>query len=200
METFKEKAAAKELELEEFERTNSQPDEEQDARTARHAELIKEGQEQADLKKNLVAELKQMTAPYKETERQLKAAKKAVHDASRKLNAAKKRLQEARDQIAAKAGNAKSDEARRAAKLQKAEEEKATCEGKIEELTEVVSTSLQAREEIEPQLMDAKARAQKMTSRVEAAKSTVLSLQQSGDEFALLGRHVKALYMEVSSL
>ena len=200
MQEFQEKAAKKQQELTQAEEAANQPSQDEGAQKERMDRLVEEAQQQTALKIELEGQLKQAQIPQKALKRQLEQLHRRKKAAEKSHAAARQRLQEARDQILAQAGSAESEEARRTALLKEAEEELAVARSKVDELKQAVSTSLQSYEELEPHVHDAKAQVQQVEKQLHAVEVTIDSLNQSGDEFAMLGPRVKTVYSEVSSV
>lgn len=198
MAAFKGKAQKKQEELSQLEQLASQPDEEHQRKTDQINELIQEGQEQANLKRELEGQLKKAQEPIKQLKHQLKALNNQKKSEAKKLIAAQKRLDEARQQFMEQAGSKESEAARRAETLAQCEANLTECREKVDELKQAVHECYRGYEELEPEVKAAKERSTHAERKLADVKNTIENLQQKGDEFAMLGRNVKAVYTMVS--
>jgi chromosome segregation ATPase len=157
--------------------------------------LIHEAQHQAEMKRQLEAELKAVLAPYKQLEREISTVKKSQSAAKSQLQRAQRELEEARSQIMAMADSAQSEEARCTSLLKDAEEALALARGKADTLTQEQSKWYRSYEEIEPHIRSATARVESHTRQLQSVQSKLRSLQSSdgNDLMALLGPRVKTV-------
>jgi len=179
----------------------SNPEEDEQANKAKIQELVKEAQEQADLRQELHKELKEGTVPLKQIERQLAQLNKQQKAAAKQLKAARQRLQEARDQIIANADSAESEEARRTALLKQTEEELGAARANVDELKQRQTNMLRKYEEIEPHVQDATSKINGIKSQLSSISNTLRTLSSStGDSLAILGPRVSKVAQLVSIL
>ena len=197
---FEQKAAQKQEELTQAEEAANQPDDEVRAKEARIAELVAEAEEQAASKMEMEHELKEKLGPQRKKENQLKQVLKQKEATKKELAAARRRLQAVRDEILEQAGSAESEQARRAKELKDAEEQLAQAQTRADSLKEAVSVAFRQFEELEPHVKEARDKARQYKGRLEAAKNALRSLEQTGDEFALLGPRVKKVYSAVRAV
>jgi len=175
------------------------PEEEEQSNREKIDALLKEAQEQMDLKNELETQLKTEHAPLKQLDREISQLKKQHKFAKKELDAAKRRLQEARDQIIANAESAESEEARRTALLKKTEEELAAARGNVDTLKQEISKYYRAYEELEPSVHEAQAKINGLKSQLSGVQNTLRSLSSStGDSLAILGPRVSKVVQLVS--
>jgi len=195
------KAEKYQTELTQAEESMSNPEEDEQANKAKIQELVKEAQEQADLRQELHKELKEGTVPLKQIERQLAQLNKQQKAAAKQLKAARQRLQEARDQIIANADSAESEEARRTALLKQTEEELGAARANVDELKQRQTNMLRKYEEIEPHVQDATSKINGIKSQLSSISNTLRTLSSStGDSLAILGPRVSKVAQLVSIL
>lgn len=169
----------------------SSPEEEEKSNREKIDALLKEAQEQMDLKTELEKQLKTEHTPLKQLDREISQLKKQQKYAAKELDAAKQRLQAARDQIIANADSAESEEARRTALLKKTEEELAEARGKVDSLKQEISKHYRAYEELEPSVHEAQSKINGLKGQLSGVQNTLRTLSSStGDSLAILGHRV----------
>uniref|UniRef100_A0A7S4NJE4 Rad50/SbcC-type AAA domain-containing protein n=1 Tax=Odontella aurita TaxID=265563 RepID=A0A7S4NJE4_9STRA len=192
------KLAKRQGDLEKAE-ANANVDEDEEA-TLREKmkQLTEEANEAKAAKVNLEKELKQAMAPQKQHERELAALKREMGQSKKRFKAAAKHLQDARDQIKAAAGNAKSEESKRTARLEKAESDLENTKKKAAEHKQTIANSLQAYEELDPVVQQARSNCEDVNKQLYAVRKKIEDLQESsGDNLAVFGRKCKELHKKV---
>ena len=154
-------------------------DDPNDERRNRLEALAKEAEEMTDRKRELERELKQATEPQKAMTRQLKLLKKEEVRANQSLLEANQRLQARRDEILAKSGSAESDQARRNLRLQAAEAKLVEGKKRHNELKQSITDSLDAYEQLEPEVMAARDMTSKLTNQLRGIEGKLRSMQSS---------------------
>ena len=188
MQSFREKAEKKRLELSQAEEAASSPDNEEQTKRAKLDELIHEAQEQTKMKQDLEADLKRAREPQKALERRLQRVKQEIQKAEKNLEQADLRLKDRREQIMAQTGSAESEQRQRAEQLRAAEDELAKAQRKNDELKQAVSDSFRAYEELEPHVEQAKQNSAAASKRLHAVESKIYGLESSnGDSLAVFG-------------
>lgn len=168
------------------------PGEENETKKARIEALLKEAQEQMELKHELEIQLKNNFGPIKQIERELESIRKRQNAAKKQLDVAQQSLQEARDLIIAKADSAESEEARRAALLKKTEEDLSIARGKVDDLKQTQTTCYRKYEELEPHLLDAQSKIKGIEFQLTALSNKRRSLESStGNLLTILGPRVE---------
>jgi chromosome segregation ATPase len=191
---FRAKAEKKLEELTQAEAATQEGNSEEHELRTRVQELSDEANSQADLKRDAEVDYKKAREPVKALERQLKTLGSEKSSAERTLQQAKKRLEQKRQEIMAREGSKESDAAQRIQRLQEAEETFAQLKTEYDQTKQEVTDSLRAYEELEPNVLQAKANVQDMERRRHAIDSKIRSLESgSGDSLAVFGQRVPQL-------
>lgn len=177
----------------------SSPEEEEQENRTKMEKLIAEAQEQMNLQKELESELKTLSVPLKQLEREISQRKRQQKVAADEHKASQRRLQQARDQIIANADSAQSEEARRTALLKKTEEELAAARSNVDALKQVQVNYYRAYEELEPSVHDATSKINSLKNQLSGVQNTLRNLSSStGDSLAILGPRVSKVAQLVS--
>jgi chromosome segregation ATPase len=191
---FRAKAEKKLEELTQAEAATQEGNSEEHELRTRVQELSDEANSQADLKRDAEVDYKKAREPVKALERQLKTLGSEKSSAERTLQQAKRRLEQKRQEIMAREGSKESDAAQRIQRLQEAEETFAQLKTEYDQTKQEVTDSLRAYEELEPNVLQAKANVQDMERRRHAIDSKIRSLESgSGDSVAVFGQRVPQL-------
>lgn len=200
---FKEKVASRQLELSQAEEEASGANDADEEKRIREEmeELGKEAETQADLKRNLEVELKQVMVPFKSKERDVKSLKQEKDRAGKELQRAKKRLQETRAEIMEKAGSAESEEARRTALLTETEEALSNAREESNGLKQAQALAHREYEELGPEVEQAKQSTATKASHLSAVRHKLNDLKSSsaGNSFAIFGRKCANVHKLVRS-
>jgi len=164
-------------------------------------QLAEESNEAKTIKMDLEKELKQVTAPLRQHERELAGIQREMAQTKKRFKAAAKHLQDARDQIKAAAGNAKSEEAKRTARMEKAEKDLSAAKEKADCQKEAIAVSHQKYEELQPHVDQAKHDCEGANRQLHAVRKKIQDLQESsGDNLAMFGQKCKALHKKVEQM
>jgi DNA repair exonuclease SbcCD ATPase subunit len=174
--------------------------EEVESQDSKREKLLADATTQQELKRELEHELREKEKPFKEVDRNIKATQKRKKLAGKELKEAKRTLDNTRNQILEKAASRESEGAKQTEMLKQAEEELDAARAKVPELRQSQSAELQAYEEIEPALHDARTRVEKLQSQLNGARNTMKTLESSsGDSIAILGPRVASVAKMVCS-
>ncbi len=152
--------------------------------------LTDEAQQQAQIKRDLEAQVKLAQAPCKQLEREhAQLTQRDLPNAQRQFQQAQHRLFEARERVKEISGSAESKEAQRTAALQQAEQDCQAAKEKHSEAKQAVTNALRAYEELEPQVEQAKQNATRVQRQLDAMLRKIDDLSSSSgkDSLAVFG-------------
>ena len=192
---FKEKAEAKQEELTQAEEAANGPNDEGREKTQRIKDLSDEAGEQADLKRNLEAQLKETTLPLKQRQRELSSFQKRHQQANRAVADAKAKLQEVREELVRQSGSNESEEAQRAEALQAAEAELEEAKSIVDSLKQKFSDTRKAAEEAETRVTSARQATRSVEQQLGSVERRLEGLEASGNNsMAVFGPRVTKVH------
>ena len=195
---FKEKAEAKQEELTQAEEAANGPNDEGREKTQRIKDLSDEAGEQADLKRNLEAQLKETTLPLKQRQRELSSFQKRHQQANRAVADAKAKLQEVREELVRQSGSNESEEAQRAEALQAAEAELEEAKSIVDSLKQQFSDTRKAAEEAETRVTSARQATRSVEQQLGSVERRLEGLEASGNNsMAVFGPRVTKVHKMV---
>jgi predicted nucleic acid-binding Zn-ribbon protein len=190
----KDKIAKKEQDLKELEEEMNDPSNNQEVSQARVQALLRESNEQMALKRSLEDEYRQASAPYKQAQAQLNQLRRELQASKKDATVAQRRLEEYRDKMMAHEDSAESSRSKMSDRLKAWEEEREKCKDRVDSLKQAVSEALRAHEEAEPKVAEARDAADRASRQLGGARRRLQELADRGNEFAVFGSKVKAVY------
>jgi len=198
VEAYQKKLAAKQEELRLTEEAANGTTDERDEKTKHIRDLSAEAGEQADKKKKLQAQLKEILAPLKARERELQSIEKREKQTKRALAKEREQLKKLRDEILRNAGSHESEQAQKTEMLQKSETELSELKEKVDGLKQSLSDAARASEDTESRLLAAKNEFKHAKGQLNQVQRTFENLQSSGtDLMARFGGRVAKIHRMV---